>query len=463
MNEYRSGKPMKALLAASAALAVTALALVLLSQPPQRALAGTQMDDPLQGGEPVRAKLGAGKVITWSAGIPTATAVAPSRPAEAVPQWLFVNPAAANDDLEMTLSAPAEIDNGGTITYYLTVTNRSGAARSGIQILDVLPKDADGKYILSEVWCTNGCGRVYQTEVIREPLGSTVTVTITRQVTWTVSLANDESVNMSFWGPVVGQDDGTTFENLAYGYHPDIGAATSNEIETTIRVRPSRPGYASLSAAPTWLSADLGGTMDMDWGDFDQDGDLDLALASTAGTFVYINQGGRLKSYWKNDRYALGVRWADFDDDNQLELVAVGESVDNTVTGLSPVYFYEDSGSAFQQTHVFTAPRQLVRVEPGDYDNDGDFDIIVTKNKIDASCPVEMYENTAGISSFDDTNSECVSKKAAANIAPVDYDNDGYLDLVTGEFPNTVRLWINGGTVGNTFVTSVSTWQQPFR
>jgi uncharacterized repeat protein (TIGR01451 family) len=373
-----------------------------------------------------------------------------------VPRWLFVNPAAANDGLEMVLSAPTEIDNGDVITYDLTVTNRSGATRAGIQILDVLPKDADGKYILSEVWCTNSCGRVYQTEVIREPLGSTVTVTITRQVTWTISLANDESASMSFWGPVVGQDDGTTFENLAHGYHDDTGAAASNEIETTIRVRPSQPGHASLSAAPTWLSADLGGTMDMDWGDFDQDGDLDLVLASTAGTFIYINQGGRLKSYWQNDRYALGVRWADFDGDGQLELVAVGESTNQSATGLSPVYFYEESGSAFRQTHVFTAPTQLVRVEPGDYDNDGDFDIIVTTNSINASCPVQMYENTAGISSFDIANSECVSKKAAANIAPVDYDNDGHLDLVTGEFPNTVRLWINGGTVGSTFVTSVT-------
>jgi uncharacterized repeat protein (TIGR01451 family) len=451
MSEYRFEKPLKALLAALAALALTALALVFFSQLPQRALAGIQMDVPLQGGEPLRADIGAGEAIT---NFPTTT---PRYPADTMPPWLAnsVNPA-ANGDLEMVLSAPAEIDNGDTITYYLSVTNRSGAYRSNIRILDVLPKDADGKYILSEVQCTPTCGRSYQTEVIREPLGSTVTVTITRQVSWTVSLNDGQSTNVAFWGPVVGQEDGTVIENLAFGFHPDIGSATSNDVQTIVRVRPSQPGYPSLSAAPTWLSADLGGTMNMDWGDFDQDGDLDLVLASTAGTFIYINREGRLKSYWQNERYALGVRWADFDNDGQLELVAVGESVDNTATGLSPVYFYEESGGTFQQTHVFTSPTQLVRVEPGDYDNDGDLDIVVTTNSINASCPVKIYENLAGILSFSDSDTECVSRKAAANISPVDYDNDGDLDLVTGEFPNTVRLWINGGSMGSTFVTSAT-------
>jgi uncharacterized repeat protein (TIGR01451 family) len=349
----------------------------------------------------------------------------------------------------------SQVYNGSFLSYTITVSNPTEAAASDLLILDLLPRD-----VLGDVGCSEGCGRVVEEQVIQDPVGDTKTVTVTRQISWVVpSLAPGSVVTRVFWGRVAGQPDGSEFTNqvfINYQHEGETKSGNSEKVKTVVRVRVQEEGRASLSEAPTWLSADLGGTLSLDWGDFDNDGYLDLALASSVGTTVYRNQKGRLVRYWGNDRLAYGVGWADFDNDGDLELVAVGESEnDNSpaAPGTNYVYTWIDDG--FEDSS-FDSAYQLLRVAPGDYDGDGRVDLMVSTNAINPSYPVRLYRNVfdgsqvtpeGAIEPFTGLGEGIVSVASAA-ISPVDADNDGDLDLGVSGFPNVTGLRINGTQQG---------------
>ena len=334
----------------------------------------------------------------------------------------------------------------------------------------------------------------YETQTLPDPAGRMVVITATREISWSIpSLANNSGLTLSFSGDVVGQADNTAFTNRVFAlYHiagqPDPGSASAEELGITahMRIPIENVGGTSISGVPTWFSRDMGGTISQDWGDFDRDGDPDLALGSALGTTIYRNDDGQLTLYWLSppndqDTYRLSydVRWADVNPNNtQLELVAVGDVVSGTATfvaelpGINYVYVFTNTVQKFIVMDTFTSTYQLVRVEPGDFDADGDVDLVASTNSINADCPVILYRNlgagnfTNAPNSDDVHNTECLSASnaggggATAALGPADYDNDGDLDLALGVFPATLRLLINNAansgplTTTNPFTTS---------
>ena len=207
--------------------------------------------------------------------------------------------------------------NGDIITYTIVVTNVGDTTITNTNILDILPGDT-----LDSIECFQQCEPTVQEESIPEPLGGTLIITVTTQLSWTVaSLAPGASTELGFRGRVVGQADGTIFNNRAFATYlvngnPDTpGSPASSETATTVRIKVGENGTPGLSSAPTWFSDDIGGTLSQDWGDFNNDGYLDLVLGSSTGTSVYRNVQGRMVFYWKNTTRTSGVRWADFNGD----------------------------------------------------------------------------------------------------------------------------------------------------
>ena len=273
--------------------------------------------------------------------------------------------------------------NGDSITYTLAITNTDAAILTDILILDVPAEDT-----LDRITCTGNCYQVAEVTLVPEPLGGTIPVTVTRQISWTLaSLAPGQSIQMAFSGRVYGQADGTVLSNRAYVRYrlgTTYKSAMSNEVQTATRSR-IHEGGATLSNAPTWLSKDLGGTLSMDWGDFDGDGYLDLALGSTTGTTVYRNEDGHLVKFWGNERYTLGVRWADLQGDGKQELIAVGDSTGSETSARGRNYIFQLSGDTFAET-AFDSDSQLLRIEPGDFDGDGQMELVASTNAINAPC-----------------------------------------------------------------------------
>jgi uncharacterized repeat protein (TIGR01451 family) len=359
----------------------------------------------------------------------------------------------AEDELAILKSASTGLDNstavynGETITYTITVSNPTSKKATNIILLDVLPKNTLASETIS---CGDGCAKIYDEELIPGPLGGTIVVTVTRQISWEVSsLAAGASIVRTFSGQVVGQSDGIEVKNRAflnYSLGGVVKTGISNETATIVRVRVDEPGQASFSSAPTWFSSDMGGTIGMDWGDWNDDGYLDLALGSTIGTTAYRNDRGRLKAFWDDDPRTYGVSWGDFDQKEGLELAAVGLSIDGTAATSGTNFLYSLAGSRFIGTE-FGSNYQIVRTAPGDYSDDGYLDLMLSTNSINAPCPVLFYPNSQDAEKPFLDEGFCIANEATAAISPVDYDNDGDMDLALGQFPNLTYLLRNTGSV----------------
>jgi enediyne biosynthesis protein E4 len=145
------------------------------------------------------------------------------------------------------------------------------------------------------------------------------------------------------------------------------------------------------------------GSMGIASGDFDVDGDEDLFVTNIIGeTFaLYVNDG---KGNFEDARVRAGLAaptaaytgfgtdWFDYDNDGLLDLFVANGAV-NVIESQrgQPVPFrmknqlFHNVGGRFQETSAeggpaFTQPNVARGAAFGDIDNDGDIDIVVTRN-----------------------------------------------------------------------------------
>lgn len=349
------------------------------------------------------------------------------------------------DNVALTLTAETTsgIPNvaylGDRITYILRITNTSNTVLNNVLLIDDLPRET-----LDDYQCSDNCGYQTESQSFPDPLGGTITVTVTRRISWTIeTLAPGQVVSTSFSAKVVGQPDGAEFTNRAFAYYLVNGIPTtvnSNDSIVASRVQLPQDGKLAVSSAATWFSGDFGGTLSQDWGDFDRDGDLDLLLGSSIATTIYRNDDGELNRYWTTERTAYGVRWADIGAAN-FSFVAVGASVDGTAvtTGTNVIYTYNpnatNAATRFLEVDTFLSDLQLIRVQPGDINRDGWVDLVATTNAINAECPTQIFLHSGDPATpYTDYRTACASNDASAAIALGDADNDGDPDLASGRF-----------------------------
>jgi hypothetical protein len=167
------------------------------------------------------------------------------------------------------------------------------------------------------------------------------------------------------------------------------------------------------------------------WGDYDNDGDLDILLAGDPGTGyitrVYRNDGNDTFT----DVIALqGVTncscaWGDYDNDGDLDILIMGESGVGYITRI-----YRNTNGAFADIGAGLAGAYLGSVAWGDYDSDGDLDILMTGNDGTANL-TKIYRNDGGV--FTDVGVDLPAVSSGSTASWGDYDNDGDLDiLLTG-------------------------------
>jgi len=175
----------------------------------------------------------------------------------------------------------------------------------------------------------------------------------------------------------------------------------------------------------------------VDWGDYDNDGDLDILLAgavdaSTEITIVYRNDGARfvdisagLSGVWWSS-----VTWGDYDNDGALDILLAGTSNFFFISKL-----YRNESGRFVETNNFINGVGGSSVTWGDYDSDGDLDFLLTGDDNLGNRVAEIYRNDSGRFIKIDAGLTGVS---FGSVAWGDYDNDGDLDiLLTGSNPDS--------------------------
>ena len=205
-----------------------------------------------------------------------------------------------------------------------------------------------------------------------------------------------------------------------------------------------------VSSSPSWTSPETDSNTDMSWGDWDGDGDLDLAVGSSGEpSRVYQNTGTTFTLAWTEilDEESYGIAWADADGDGDLDLAVANKDAPNRL-------YTGDGAGGLTLSWSSTETDDSRDVAWADWDGDGDLDLAFANSSNHAN---RIYENN-GSGDFTLTWSDTEFEESRG-LAWGDYDDDGDPDLAVANTSNTLnRLYRNDG--GSFTLVSLSTHTQ---
>ena len=190
------------------------------------------------------------------------------------------------------------------------------------------------------------------------------------------------------------------------------------------------------------LNGYFGGQYNHDWGDYDNDGDLDLVSGGlslvdySTNLKIFKNTNGILEQDTTQvdliPLYPCAVLWMNINGDSHLDLITLGKT---NAGGASHIYINDGTGKLnLTIDQVFDIPSTLHAISAADFNNDGYEDLAVSH--LDS---ISMHTNiyTNKYASEVDSGFGLYQQLEGTLYASLDwgdYDNDGDLDLISSGF-----------------------------
>ena len=221
----------------------------------------------------------------------------------------------------------------------------------------------------------------------------------------------------------------------------DHDLASANSASNDISVRMNN-GDGSFGPASTYQSG--GSPTAIAGADFNRDGDFDLATANTGtnNVSVFLNNGAgifALQATLAVGQQPAGIFASDFDGDGDIDLAVANNSPD----GISVLLNNGDADFASAENYPVGA--NSVSIFGGDIDNDGDLDL-ATANELSANVSVILNNGDGVFGPYSTFGVEQYPK----SIYAADLNDDGYLDLAAANRSpsNNISILLNDGSGG---------------
>jgi hypothetical protein len=213
-------------------------------------------------------------------------------------------------------------------------------------------------------------------------------------------------------------------------------------------VQPSAPAEPAFSRVQPELLG-VANSFANAWGDYDNDGDLDLAVSLGSGEVrlyrndkgVLVSVGAQVGMPQAGSHELRGLSWGDFNGDGFLDLLGGSTPRDKLTLVLR-----NDSGKRFTDVAAeigLTIPDRSARQTNWiDYDNDGDLDVY----SADRSGDNKLFRNDGGKFAHVFAGVGPTDNRPTVGACWLDMDNDGDLDLfLANQSGATDALWRNDG------------------
>ncbi|MHC4414289.1 MAG: FG-GAP repeat domain-containing protein [Planctomycetota bacterium] len=251
--------------------------------------------------------------------------------------------------------------------------------------------------------------------------------------------------------------------DLAYNGHLDVADVDGDgwlDVAVAILVNEGGPAaklylnsLGTLSSTPVWMSAEAAPAFGVAFGDVDNDGRPDLAVATgwAYGTphldrnYVYRNVNGMLEEsagWQSDDTYDhQGALWTDADDDGWLDLVLIAAAAETRI--------YRNLGGTLETTASWETSDSInqdgIMLAVGDVTGDGHRDLFATDNtQLNGSGRFKQYTGLAE-GFFSTFYSWSYYDGYGSAVALADVNADGMLDLATGAWWDFTRIFENTG------------------